>query len=340
MRNQISNIDKERIIAAHRRHEDYTEIARHLGIARGTAYAIIRRAERNGAVSLPRGGAHNRRLDGDMEDAIVSITEEHPEFTLAQINAELRRQFPHKPTVCDNTIATSLNGRLITLKLMRDVPTQRNSPEVKAQRKAMAQWLLSNATTEKIYIDESGFRLWIRRGFGRAPRGTPAYRTVNSRQSGHMSVIFAVSNERGLVHHSFKEGGFRGTQFKEFIEECSLQFSNIPVAFIFDNAPSHNSASTASLQLSHSYRFQPPYSPFLNICEGAFSVWKAAFKRLMAEIRYDLLQQEHQQRLASMMQMAEQSVSSVTITKVRQLYQHSLTLLPACLAEDDINHES
>ena len=182
-RNRISYVDKQRLIDAHARHEDYVEVARLLGVARGTAYAIVRRHQQHGVVARPRGGAHNKRMDEEMVDTIVLIMEENSEYTIHQINMELRNRLPNKPHVCDNVIASCLNGRLITLKKIRDVPAQRNSPGVKAARTAMADWLLRNAQTEKIYIDESGFRLWLKRSMGRAPRGQPAFRLVNARQS-------------------------------------------------------------------------------------------------------------------------------------------------------------
>ena len=154
-----------------------------------------------------------------------------------------------------------------------------------------------------------------------------------------MSTIFAASNNRGLIHHSFKEGGCNAVDFKQFLEECSGLLEETPVIFIFDNAPSHNSAATALLKVGHAYRFQPAYSPFLNICEGTFSLWKTEFKKLMSEIRDELLEQLHQQRVASMMQLAEQAIAAISREKVHRLYQHSLTLLPACIAGEDINHE-
>lgn len=173
---------------------------------------------------------------------------------------------------------------------------------------------------------------------GRPQRGQPAFRVVNARQSSHVSTIFAVSNERGLIHHAFK-GGYRSADFKQFLEECSERFQDMPLIFIFDNAPCHNVAATVQLKVGHSYHFKPAYSPFLNICEGSFSLWKAEFKRLMAETRDDLLQQQQQQRVASMMQLAEQAIAAITIEKVHNIYQHMLTLLPACMAGEDINHE-
>ena len=99
---------------------------RQLGIARGTASAIIRRHKRHGNVSRPVGGVHNSRHAynmadkphgkssnmADMEKTVVFIVEEHPEFTMAHINSESRHRLPQKPNVCDNTIAAALNDKL------------------------------------------------------------------------------------------------------------------------------------------------------------------------------------------------------------------------------------
>lgn len=162
-------------------------------------------------------------------------------------------------------------------------------------------------------------------------------RYVNARDSQHMSVIFAVSNTRGLVHHSFKEGGYRTTDFVQFLEQTSHLVTDRTVVFIFDNAPSHAGARNASLQPNHSYRFQPPYSPFFNLCEGSFSIWKAAFKREMAQVRDHILEEPHDHRLVTMMQLAEQSIASVTPEKVSHLNTRLLAILPSCLTEQNID---
>ena len=51
--------------------------------------------------------------------------------------------------------------------MIRDVPTQRNNVQLKDARRSMAEWFLNHAQVEKFFIDESGFRLWIKRNFGR-----------------------------------------------------------------------------------------------------------------------------------------------------------------------------
>lgn len=335
-RNKITDADKQRIVDAYSRRENYVEAARILGVCQSSAYAIVQRFQKYGVISRPRGGAHNKRMDDEMIQTLTSIVEERPEYTLTQLNAELRHRLPTKPNVCDNVIANALHGQLITLKMTRDVPAQRNTDVVKNARNDMANWLLHNTVIEKIYVDESGFRLWLKRTMGRSPRGERAFRFVNARGSQHVSVIFAVSSERGLIHHEFKEGGFRSNDFNNFLEDCSRRSAERPIVFIFDNAPSHSAAHESNLSPGHTFRFQPPYSPFLNICEGCFSVWKAAFKREMAEIRHQLLTEDHQRRLASMMQIAEQTITSVTPDKALNFFHKSLSYLPSCLAHDDI----
>ena len=162
-------------------------------------------------------------------------------------------------------------------------------------------------------------------------------RTVNARSCSNMSIIFAVSNVHGLLRHEIREGGYRSEHFNSFLASCSEQATGRQVVFICDNAPSHGRAHDVVLQESHSVRYQPPYSPFFNLCEGCFSVWKAAVKRLTAEVRDQLLQQTHQMRMATMVQLAEQAVSDITIGKVRNFHNHILSVLLACLLGDEVN---
>ena len=68
--------------------EDYVETAKLLGIKRTTAWGIVRRYQLYGQVNRPRGGARYRKVDQEMIDQMIATVEEHPEFTLSQINLE------------------------------------------------------------------------------------------------------------------------------------------------------------------------------------------------------------------------------------------------------------
>ena len=126
--------DKEHLVRSYERHEDYFILADALGINRRIAYCIIRRYLRDGLIERRRGGPHHQIVDQEMKDAVVAIVEDHSEFTVEQINQELRRRLPNKRRVCNNIASNMLHCRLITLKFVEDVPAQRNSTQVKTAR--------------------------------------------------------------------------------------------------------------------------------------------------------------------------------------------------------------
>lgn len=81
--------------------------------------------------------------------------------------------------------------------------------------------MLLHSAAKKVFIDESGLRLWLKRSMWRSARGQAAFHVIDVRGSQQVFVIFADSNERGLVHHKFKEGGFNADAFKHLLEYCS-----------------------------------------------------------------------------------------------------------------------
>ena len=109
--------------------------------------------------------------------------------------------------------------------------------------------------------------------------------------------------------------------------------------FVFDNAPSHRRAHEVHLFQHHQLRFLPPYSPFLNLAENAFSVWKAAVKRQLEEVRDQMLQQPHQQRLATLAQISEQNLDAITPDICRASWRQMRLLIPRCLRQEDIFQE-
>ena len=141
----IGREDKERLVQAHENGQDYYEVAQLLGMKRGTAWGIISRYMRDGEVVVrARGGAQNRKVDAAMRECVVHIVEEHPEFTLNQINQELRAALPDKPHVGVSSVKSMLDGQLITLKKIDQVPQERNRDDVKMACQFYAEWLLKN----------------------------------------------------------------------------------------------------------------------------------------------------------------------------------------------------
>ena len=108
-------IRDRRIYDAFLRHEDYVELAKQLGIkrTRPTVWAIIKRAEENaGQVTRARGGVRpsSVKVTDSMIEAAVNTPQDHPEFTLNQMLAELRDRLPNSPAIGRTTLANMLSG--------------------------------------------------------------------------------------------------------------------------------------------------------------------------------------------------------------------------------------
>ena len=58
------------------------------------------------------------------------IVDDNCMLTLTEINRELRRRLPRKHQIHDRTVGRTLDGMLISLKLARPLPVDRNRPDV------------------------------------------------------------------------------------------------------------------------------------------------------------------------------------------------------------------
>ena len=209
-RQKISLEIKTRIVDAHNNGEDYEDVARLLGVKRGTAYSIIRRHQQTGQVEQPRGGAHNRKVDAEMTACAIQTVEEHPEYTLLQINRELQTTLPRKPRISIQCLSRLLRNQLIVMKRLETAPVVRNRDDVKQARSAYADWYLQTVNhrhaPEMVFVDESGFNLWISRTRGRAHRGQRAVRIVGNQRGANYTLILVVS-ARGIVYADFFQSG-------------------------------------------------------------------------------------------------------------------------------------
>ena len=82
-------------------------------------------------------------------------------------------------------------------------------------------------------------------------------------------------------------------------------------------------------------KWQPPYSPFLNIVENYFAQWKAATKRDLAEARVVILVSPHDQRMALLKQIAEQA-AVIRLPEASGYFRHLQICLTACTMRQDI----
>ena len=93
--------------------------------------SIRRGNQREGVVALPRGGQRMEKVTAEKQRTVLDIVHEHPDFTLVAINRELRARLPGALRVSTSTISNILQGQLITMKKLEDVPAVRNSDATK-----------------------------------------------------------------------------------------------------------------------------------------------------------------------------------------------------------------
>ena len=95
----------------------------------------------------------------------------------------------------------------------------------------------------RIFIDESGFNLFMRKKHGYAPLEETALHWVTANRAINVSLICAVTCEE-VVHYKIKVGSVKSTNFKEFLTEMKTKIEIVygtdnNYMLILDNARIH-----------------------------------------------------------------------------------------------------
>ena len=134
--------------------------------------------------------------------------------------------------------------------------------------------------------------------------------------------------------------------FSDFPLEISELLAPEHITLTFDNVPVHQSPPQLHYEHHHIMRLSP-YSPFLNPTENAGSAFKAVVKRLLSEpVRRAEFNDVaaataaglnlHQHRLRILKRISEEAMSTITIDKCKQWFNHTCTYLGKCVREEDI----
>ena len=272
------------------------------------------------------------------------MIEATPTVTLKSLNDALRITWPEKPPVCRSTLARALDGALITLKKCDNIPHSRNSATVKDARLEYAHFMYETGLQQhRVYVDETGYNLYTKRTYGRAPQSERVIRTVGGQHGGNITLIAAISDVGGLIYHEIHTRSVTKEVFHDFMTSLGViiaEEDNIIV--IMDNAPCHNDA--AQCLPNHEVRYLPPHSPFLNPIENCFSVLKATLKHHLNSIAgicdADAARRARQPLKAyredKLRGAMEESLIVVTPQLTHANYVHSNSYLMKCLHREDV----
>ena len=220
---KISFLDRQRLMNAFIEGRDWLEAADTLGIKRQSARSIVVKFQRTGtAEKRARGGKRRTKTDQEVLDFLIRAIENKPTITLKEMNERLRTELPHKPRVSCQALSARLNGALYTIKDLRPVPAQWNTPERKEERRQFAEWLMNEGMNRhKVFVDEFGINVWTARTKGRSPRGARAVYIVEGQRGQNLTICLAISPLLGLIHWSTVVGGMTQELFSEFLMELA-----------------------------------------------------------------------------------------------------------------------
>ena len=188
-------------------------------------------------------------------------------------------------------------------KFTRKRASAKYCPKLPTREEATAY--LSNFRSEKevISIDESSIYLESRPLYGYSKKGTRLSKTMNKPLRGNrITLILAISNKRGVVHHEVVKGSANAKIFSNFIASVKVPED---ASVLLDNVRFHHSkcVKDAAATKKMTLVYTPPYQPDFNPVENAFSVIKSHTRRFDDSL--------------------EGGLSLVALTKIQAFFRHA-----------------
>ena len=186
---KTSQRDRELIVECSNRGEDWTGLAKNLGVKYQTAYSWIRSGSTE---SKKRGGARPMILTSDHVNLILEWLEQDCSLSLVQIKAKLLRDC--NIAISTSSVANYLEGQLFTTKQVYWQPITMNSVRNKELRKNYVTSLNNyvQGGNRIMWIDETNFNLFCRRSCGRSRQGTRA-RASRPASRGSVLIVYYLS---------------------------------------------------------------------------------------------------------------------------------------------------
>ena len=154
-----------------------------------------------------------------------------------------------------------------------------NTQELWQERVQFSDWFLQSEyqSGNVIFLDETGFKVTMRRRASRTRRGEEAQKEVAAIKSRNITVMAAI-NYSGLTHYKVLSGNGNGEAFVLYLTELldNLVEENRPYTLVMDFVAFHRIPALGELVNSRGceIKFLPAFSPFFNPIENIFSQWK------------------------------------------------------------------
>ena len=234
-------------------------------------------------------------LGGEELVTILEWIEDNPALTLKQIVARIKNEL-HK-NVSKSTVERTFESLDVSYKETVRIPAKWNTEAViRARQEYVTERVRDFVGRPLVFVDECPFNLHVVSSKGRATRGEPARLTVLPKQK-NITYIGAMART-GIIYHKFvasrgeAKRGVDADDFRLFLLDLAPHLPESAVV-LMDNAPTHHTEAVERTmddlrRQGFAILFLPPYSPFLNPIEYAFSKMKRSVRAATFHNREEL----------------------------------------------------
>lgn len=194
------------------------------------------------------------------------------------------------------TIRKAIDEFNYSLKRVERIPQAAEAPGIWEKRVTYCQWFLqANYHSGKIiFLDETGFKVSMRRNRGRSERGHAARVMVPSKKTKNITAIAGISVNR-IEHFKILNGNGNAENFVAYLNELFAKLPEPGYTLVMDNAKFHHSeiVRAAVQNAGHFIKYLPAYSPYFNPIEFLFSQWKGLVLHARAKNENELITAIH-----------------------------------------------
>jgi transposase len=280
----LSNDLRQRILdAVDNREGSRRELAVRFKVNTSTITRLLQLRRQTGSfMPRPHGGGVEPTLDHDALERLRKLVEETPDATLAALKQKLG--------VSGSRMIICRALRKLGLPLKKKSPhaSERDTPEVREERREFGEDVESIEPQRLVFVDETGVTTAMTPTYGRAPRGE---RVETSAPASWESVtVIAAMGPDGVRAPVVFEGAVNAATFLTYVEQVLVPALRRGDVVIFDNLSSHLSPEVfrAIERAGASVLPLPPYSPDFNPIEEMFSKVKEFLRRVGARAKEHL----------------------------------------------------
>lgn len=328
----LSNEKRQLIIKLSNEGKSNIEISKTLSCSRHQVYRAIKIFDTEGRDEKKiTGGLKNRKLSQEHNDFIMDLVDEDCSITLKEIKRKLNERFQLQ--VCISTISNVLGDFMYSFKRVHLVPIRRNcinTINLRFQYIVKLLRIISNEESKIIFVDETGFNVSMRSLYGRSRKNTYPTKIVKSIRSKNISMSCCISKDR-MIYYELIERAYNRENYGAFLTNLFAKLIEIGwhnCTLIMDNVPFHKceEIQNSIVAFGHSVLYLPPYSPFLNPIEEAFSKIKDRVRRSQPKNSEEL------------MTAIQTSYSSVSPNDCTGYYNHMKSYIDDCLNNQEIDY--